>query len=111
MNNKSKDEIESHDHEMISEIATNLQKLDQSYSVYSPDLQWFEQMVKAEQEQHRKKFKRDIFLFSLCAIILLSLGLVAILHVPGVFLVIQIVLSVSLPIFAYLLQRKRVTHS
>jgi len=95
---------------MISEIATNLQKFDQSYDVYSPDLQWFEQLVKSEQEQLNKKFRRDICLFILSGLIILSMGLVAVFNVPNVFLIIQCVLSISLPIIAYLLQRKRVTN-
>lgn len=73
----------------ISELQKGLNKMDQ-FPVYSPDLQWFEQMVVAEKQRIRKKLIKDLSVFLIVAVIILSGIMVSLFQMPAVFIFLQI---------------------
>ena len=101
-------QIEHDDQDIINEINIGLEKVDNAYSTYTPNLQWFEQMVIREKEVARKKFIRDLVIFFIIVITVISLLIITIFHAPIVFLIVQVAVSIGLPLGVYLHHRKRV---
>ncbi|MCA1039335.1 YxlC family protein [Bacillus infantis] len=72
-----------------SEIEKGLEVLDQSFSVHTPELEWFEEMIAEKQEQMRKSWIRDIGLFFMMAAVILAVLLTTLHQLPAVFIAIQ----------------------
>nr|WP_285889346.1 YxlC family protein [Neobacillus niacini] len=70
-----------------------MSKVDQ-FPVYTPDLQWFESMVRNEKENSRKKLRKELSLFLIIALFILSGIIVSFYQLPVVFIVIQIITPV-----------------
>lgn len=71
------------------EIEKGLEILDQSFSIHTPELEWFEEMVAEKQEQLRKSWIRDIGLFFVMAAVILTALLTTLHQLPAVFIAIQ----------------------
>ncbi len=74
--------------ETISAIHNGLDKLD-SVDPYTPDEKWFEQMVLDQQEIQRRKFRRELTWFILCAGLILAMVIFTMLEVPVLFYLLQ----------------------
>ncbi len=71
------------------EIEKGLEILDQSFSIHTPELEWFEEMVAEKQELMRKSLIRDIGLFFAMAAVILTVLLTTLHQLPAVFIAIQ----------------------
>ncbi|MFT4415870.1 YxlC family protein [Fredinandcohnia humi] len=103
-----KDQQLEEDVETIQEITKAFDKIDNNFSVFTPDVQMFEQMVIAEQKKQKKKFRRELAAFILIALFIISGLITAMFQLPIAFLIIQGVATISLPVYVYLQYRKRV---
>lgn len=74
---------------VVKEIEHGLESVEQSSPVYTPDLAWFENMVVEEKQKLRKKLIFDIALFSVVAVLILSVVLFTLYNVPVIFFTIQ----------------------
>ncbi|WP_453990687.1 YxlC family protein [Bacillus nitroreducens] len=99
------------DSETIQEINDAFTKIDQHYSVFTPDLQVFEQMVAVEQQKQKKKFRRDLIAFILIALFIMTSLITAVFQIPIVFIIIQGIATISFPLYSFYRYRKRVMHT
>jgi hypothetical protein len=91
-----------HDLDAIHELQEGLSKVDQ-FPVYTPDLQWFENMVLTEKENSKRKLMKELSLFLTIALFILSGIIVSFYQMPVVFILIQIITPVF--IASYTLSR------
>lgn len=78
-----------HDLDTIHKLQEGLNQVDQS-PVYTPELQWFEQMVLAEQQKTRKKLLKDLSIFLIIALFILSALIISLYQLPIFFVFLQI---------------------
>jgi hypothetical protein len=96
-----------HNMDAIHKMQQGLSKVDQ-FPVYTPDLQWFESMVRTEKENSRKKLRKELSLFLMIALFILSGIIVSFYQMPVVFLLIQIITSVFIVFYTITGLRKKV---
>ena len=99
----------NHDLDAIHKLQDGLSKVDQ-FPVYTPDLQWFENMVAAEKENNKKKLMKELSLFLMVALLILSGIIVSFYQMPVVFLFIQIITPVFIAFYTITGIRKKVNH-
>ncbi|WP_226644863.1 YxlC family protein [Mesobacillus subterraneus] len=95
--------VENNDTEFfdtISAINNGLDKLD-SMDTYIPDDKWFEQMVQNQQEIQKKKYRRELALFILSAMLILSGVIFTLLELPTLFYMLQAVTLVITVVYSY----------
>ena len=83
-NQSNKDKVE-----IVSSINDSFNKFEQSFSFTTPDLQWFEQKIAQQKEQIRKKWRRDLILFSTVAVVILMVMLMTLFQKPILFFSLQ----------------------
>ncbi|MFK9094169.1 YxlC family protein [Bacillus salipaludis] len=86
------------DFDAIAELQEGLQRIDQ-IPVYSPNLQWFEQIVIQEQQNKRKKLFRDLSLFFMIALIILSGMILSLYQMPVIFILVQIITTIFIVVY------------
>ncbi|MFZ7945330.1 MULTISPECIES: YxlC family protein [Bacillaceae] len=86
------------DFDAIHELQEGLEKIDQ-FPVYTPNLQWFEQMVIQEQHNKRKKLIKDLSVFFTIAFIILSGLIVSLYQMPAIFILVQIITTVFIVVY------------
>ncbi|MFE8696245.1 YxlC family protein [Cytobacillus sp. FJAT-53684] len=74
---------------VVKEIEKGMHSVEQATPVYTPNLEWFEQMVVEQKHQSRKKLIIDILLFSIIAFLLLTAVLFTLYSLPVVFFALQ----------------------
>lgn len=87
-----------HDLDAIHKLQEGLSKVDQ-FPAYTPELQWFERMVQTEKQNSRKKLMKELSMFIMIALIILSGIIVSFYQMPVVFILIQIISSVFLVLY------------
>lgn len=75
--------------ELGSSINKSFEKLEQSFSVTTPELDWFEQKIVEQKKQIRKKWRYDLLLFGVIALVILSVMFTTIFQKPVLFLSLQ----------------------
>lgn len=75
---------------MIHALQEGLNKVDQ-FPIYTPNLQWFEKLILAEQQHERKRLKRDLSVFLFVAFFILSGIIISLYQMPVVFFIVQII--------------------
>ncbi|QED47102.1 YxlC family protein [Cytobacillus dafuensis] len=75
--------------EVIKEIELGLESVEKSDLVYTPNIEWFENLVVEEKRNIRKKLIFDVTLFTVVAMLVLSTILFALYSIPVVFFTIQ----------------------
>ncbi|KOP81611.1 YxlC family protein [Cytobacillus solani] len=73
----------------IKEIEVGLESVEQYAPVYTPNLEWFENMVVEKKQQLRKKLIFDVSIFSIVALLVLSVVLFTLYNIPVVFFALQ----------------------
>jgi hypothetical protein len=86
------------DLDAIHAIEEGLNTVDK-FPVYTPELQWFEHMVLAEQQKNRKKLIKDLSVFLLIALLIISGIIVSLYHMPSVFIFLQIITTVFIALY------------
>lgn len=83
------EQLNKQDSGVIQDIQQSLKKIDE-FPIYTPDLQWFEQMIEEEKKQVRITFKKELIFFLIIASIILGGIITALNHIPKVFIILQI---------------------
>lgn len=94
--------------ETIKALRTGLDQLEKQFPVYSPDLQWFEQQVTKSKIQIRLRLVRELTLFFLIAIAMISGIVLTILKAPMIYIFLQLFLILSLPVIFFAKKRRQV---
>jgi hypothetical protein len=93
-----KEQLNKRDLDVISKLNVGLDMLDQM-PTYTPDLQWFEKMVLDEQQSIKKKLIRDLTLYTIIALIILSGIIVSLFNMPLIFIFLQIGTTASIVMY------------
>lgn len=99
----------NHDLDAIHKLQDGLSKVDQ-FPVYTPDLQWFENMVIMEKEKNKKKLMKELSLFLMIALFILSGIIFSFYQMPVVFLFIQIITPIFIAFYTITGFRKKVNN-
>ncbi|MCA1030825.1 YxlC family protein [Bacillus timonensis] len=92
----------------IQTIQQAFEKVDETHSVYTPNLQWFEEMVRENQQKQRSKLAKEFAIFLLIAVVIVTGVVLTLLQTPLIFIVLQGLVLLALPIIIYWQQRKQV---
>lgn len=98
MNNNKSENSKVKDEETVKQLVDGLEKLDQWNPVSTPNLQWFQHNVELEKKRIRKKLWKDLLMFILFAVLLFSVMIAVVYHEPSIFLYIQLVGIILLPL-------------
>lgn len=74
---------------IIKEIEGGLESVEQHAPVYTPNFEWFEHIVAEKKKQLRKKLILDVSIFSIVALLVLSIVLFTLYNIPTVFFALQ----------------------
>lgn len=88
-NNHSENQLNKTEVEPGISINKSLEKLEQSFSVITPELNWFEQKIEEQKKQICKKWRYDLLLFSAIALVILSVMFTSMFQTPILFLSVQ----------------------
>jgi hypothetical protein len=86
------------DLDAIDTLQEGLKMVDQM-PVYTPELQWFEQLVLAEQQKDRKRLIKDLSVFLLVALLIISGIILSLYQMPSVFIFLQIITTVFIAFY------------
>lgn len=75
--------------ELSKSMNKSFEKLEQSFSVTTPEFNWFEQKIVEQKKQIQKKWHHDLLLFSVIALVILSVMLTTMFQNPVLFLSLQ----------------------
>ncbi|WYP26735.1 YxlC family protein [Alkalihalobacillus sp. FSL W8-0930] len=88
------------------QISDGLEKIDQWQTISTPNLQWFQQQVELEKKKVQKKRWKELLVFIFVSIFILSIGMAIVYREPIVFLYVQLIGLILLPIALYKPRRK-----
>lgn len=83
----------------LAAIMQGLSKLD-DIPTNPPNVQWFEQFVQIEMQQNRKKLMKDLTLFTIIALGILSVIMVSLYQMPQLFIGLQIVTTIFIAVYS-----------
>lgn len=102
-----KEQLNNLDLDAIHKLQEGLNQIHQ-FPVYTPELQWFEQMVLEERKKTRKKLVKDLSIFILVALLILSGIILSLFRMPVVFILLQIITTTFIAIYSILVITKKV---
>lgn len=89
-----------HDHQdehflaAVKEIEDGLEMLEENVPVYTPDLQFFENLVAEQRQEMKRKLIRELAIFTVAALLIVTSVLFMLYQVPAVFFILQGVVTV-----------------
>ncbi|MDF2854586.1 MAG: hypothetical protein K0Q87_437 [Neobacillus sp.] len=104
------EQLNNLDLDALHEIQEGFNKIDQ-FPVYTPDLQWFNQMVLNEQLNKRKKFIKDLSIFIVIAVVILSGIIISLYQMPTIFIMLQIITTAFIVIYTGSILGKKVSNN
>ena len=108
MKNNKHEHPKVNDEETVKQLVDGLEKLDQWHPVSTPNLHWFQQNVELEKKRIRKKMWKDLLTFIAFAVLLFSVMIAVVYHLPVIFIYIQLVGILLLP-FALKKNKKEIS--
>ncbi|RSK28692.1 hypothetical protein EJF36_18460 [Bacillus sp. HMF5848] len=106
MNNK-KNVYQLNDDKTITQIKKGFDELEEQFPVYTPDIKWFEEKVKQNEQVIRKRLYKELLMFWGVALAIIAIGVVTYLQVPVMFILLQVLVTLMLPAIVYYQHRKR----
>lgn len=88
-NNHSGNQLNKEDDEFSASLNKSFEKVEQYFSVTTPELNWFEQKIVDQKKKIQKKWRHDLLLFSFIALVILSVMLTTMFQKPVLFLSLQ----------------------
>lgn len=73
----------------VKQIEEGLDSLEENVPVYTPDLQFFEHLVMEQKQTMKKKLMRDLAIFTVVALLIVSSVLFMLYQLPVVFFILQ----------------------
>ncbi|WP_342430151.1 YxlC family protein [Neobacillus sp. FSL H8-0543] len=104
------EQLNNLDLEILHEIQEGFNKMDQ-FPIYTPDLQWFNQMVIDEQHNKKKKFVKDLTIFIIIAVIILTGIIVSLYQMPAIFIMLQIITTAFIVVYTGSMFGRKVSHN
>ncbi|UOE56605.1 YxlC family protein [Bacillus sp. CMF12] len=89
-----------HDHQdenflaAVKKIEDGLESLEENVPVYTPDLQFFEHLVAEQKQSMKRKLIRDLAIFTVAALLIVTSVLFMLYQVPAVFFIMQGIVTV-----------------
>ncbi|OMF53467.1 hypothetical protein BK139_20520 [Paenibacillus sp. FSL R5-0490] len=78
----------------VKEIENGLETLEENIPVYTPDLQFFENLVAEQKQAMKRKLIRELAIFTVAALLIVTSVLFMLYQVPSVFFILQGVVTV-----------------
>jgi len=97
------------DSDEIQQLKVALDELEQAIPVMTPNIQWFEQQVIEQRKMLKRRFIRDLSLFIILALVVLTLSFAAYNAIPQLFMLMQLVPFLVIPFYVVQKARKRVS--
>ncbi|MFY0779789.1 DUF5345 family protein [Peribacillus simplex] len=94
------------DQETIIQINRSLENFDDAFTVDIPKGAYFEQKVKMQREKLKKKWLKELFIFTVTAAVILGFLVIALFHQPEVFLTIQVMTVIFIGFYTFYVKRK-----
>lgn len=95
----------------MDELHAELSKMEKVFPVFTPDMSWFETQIVTTQREMKKKLVRDLVLFWIMAIMIISVSLILINRFMIIYIVLQIVALLSfLKVTFYFRSKRKVGH-
>ncbi|MHC0036824.1 YxlC family protein [Pseudoneobacillus sp. C159] len=95
------------DNHTINKISEGLDSLDR-LPVETPSQKWFEQFVIEQQRLAKEKWRKELLLFSLIAIFILSVVIFSLYQMPIIFIVLQGIGIATIIIYSMIYIKKQV---
>ncbi|WP_264736767.1 YxlC family protein [Cytobacillus firmus] len=73
----------------VKKIEDGLETLEENVPVYTPDLQYFEHLVAEQQQSMKRKLIRDLAIFTVAALLIVTSVLFMLYQLPAVFFILQ----------------------
>jgi hypothetical protein len=93
-----KEQLDMEDRETVARLKQGLIKID-NFPIETPDQQWFEKLVLTEQQNIKRKFVRDLSIFLILAIFILSGIMISLFERPELFAILQIAVTFFLIVY------------
>lgn len=95
---------------IIDEINNGLETLEHHFEIPTPNIDFFEKMVVEEKKKAKKKLYRDLGIFAIVAMLVLTGVLFTLYEMPIVFMVLQGTIAVGITIYSSVQYTKQVNH-
>ncbi|HJV16357.1 MAG TPA: YxlC family protein [Bacillales bacterium] len=92
---------------VIHELQRGLDQIE-TFQIQTPDLQWFEQIILTEQHRIKKKLMKEVFLFSVIALLILGGIMMSLYQMPIVFIILQISTTIFIALYIGVKHSKKV---
>jgi type IV secretory pathway TrbL component len=102
------EQSDADDERTIAALREGLHTLERLIPASMPSQTWLLQQIKERKAYNRKWLIRDLIVFVLVAVVILSLLITATVRIPSLFMVMQLASFVIAPLVLMTLQRKRV---
>ncbi|MCM3706301.1 MULTISPECIES: YxlC family protein [Cytobacillus] len=73
----------------VKEIEDGLETLEETIPVYTPDLQFFENLVAEQKQAMKRKLIKELAIFTVAALLIVTSVLFMLYQVPSVFFILQ----------------------
>ncbi|MBO9129161.1 YxlC family protein [Bacillus sp. 165] len=93
----------------IKRLNQELESMEKIYSNHPPDILLFKQQIEQQKLQIRKKFRRELSLFLLTALFIISIVLSTLVYSPVLFAALQAVGVILIPAYLLIERRKSLT--
>ncbi|PAE25406.1 MULTISPECIES: YxlC family protein [Bacillaceae] len=78
----------------VKEIEDGLETLEETIPVYTPDLQFFENLVAEQKQAMKRKLIKELAIFTVAALLIVTSVLFMLYQVPSVFFILQGVVTI-----------------
>lgn len=78
---------------VIEELESGLHKIDENFPLEQPTIEWFEELVVNQKEELRKKLIKEVTIFILLGLLVLSGVLYTLYQLPFVFISLQVLVT------------------
>ncbi|MFD6209040.1 MULTISPECIES: YxlC family protein [unclassified Peribacillus] len=94
------------DQDIVDQINKSLENFDEAFSIEIPQPSYFEQKIKMQRAETKKKWLKELLIFTVTAAIILGFLFLALFHQPEVFLALQVLTVVFICFYTMLVKRK-----
>lgn len=101
------EELKRQTDETIHKLQQGMEKMD-CFSIDSPELSWFEQMVVNEQQKMKGQLIKDLGIFFVISLFIISGIIVSLNHMPEIFIILQVAATAFIIFYTSVLTFKRV---
>jgi predicted tellurium resistance membrane protein TerC len=109
-NKHDNEQLNNPDLDALHEIQEGLNKMD-LIPIHTPDLQWFDQMVIDELQNKKKRLVKDLSIFIIIAVVILTGIIFSLYQMPAIFIMLQIVTTAFIVVYTGTMFGKKVRNN